>query len=118
MEHRWSIRKPIHGGITFTLSPWDKVQTNICNVSLGGLATTNQQRLIPVNTIATLSFSLEYDGCVSYHHLHAQVAHCDAACIGFLFVEPGDETLHVLRDMLYSPASRLAASIAGQSFAA
>ena len=118
MEHRWSIRKPIQGSVTVALPLWDKLQANISNISLGGLAIANQHRPIPVNTVATLSFALECGGRVSYHHLHAQVAHCDSVHIGFLFVEPGDETLHVLRDMLYSPASRLAASIAGQPCAA
>lgn len=114
MEHRWSIRKPMRGCVTLALPPWDKVQANICDISIGGLAITSQHRLIPINTVATLSFSLEREGRVSYHRLHAQVAHCENSRIGFLFVEPGDETLHTLRDMLYSPASKLAASIVGQ----
>ena len=118
MEHRWSIRKPIQGCVTLALPPWDKVQANICDISIGGLAITSQHRLIPINTVATLSFSLERDGRVSYHRLHAQVAHCENTRIGFLFMEPGDETLHALRDMLYSPASKLMASIAGQPCAA
>jgi len=118
MEHRWSSRKPIRSSITLTLPPSEKIQANICDVSLGGLAITNLHRLIPINTVATLAFALESNGSVSYHHLHAQVAHSDAARTGFLFMEPGDETLRLLRDMLYSPASRLEASIAGRPFAA
>ena len=118
MEHRWSSRKTIQGCVTIALPPWDKIQANICDISLGGLAITSLHRLIPINTVATLSFSLECDGRVSYHRLHAQVAHCEDTRIGFLFLEPGYETLHVLREMLYSPASKLSASIAGQSCAA
>jgi len=68
--------------------------------------------------LVTLSFSLECDGRVSYHRLHAQVAHCEDTRIGFLFLEPGNETLHVLREMLYSPVSKLSDSIAGQPYAA
>jgi len=114
MEHRWSIRKPMQGSVALALPLWGKAQANICDISIGGLAITGLHRLIPINTVATLSFSLERDGRVSYHRLHAQVAHCENTRIGFLFMEPGDETLHALRDMLYSPASKLAASIAGQ----
>lgn len=118
MEHRWSSRKSIQGRVTLSLPLWDKMQANICDISLGGLAITGLHRLIPTNTLVTLSFSLECDGRVSYHRLHAQVAHCENSRIGFLFLEPGNETLHVLREMLYSPASNLSASIAGQSCAA
>jgi len=118
MEHRWSIRKPIQGCVTLALPPWDKIQADICDISLGGLAVTSPHRLIPINTVATLSFALERDGCMSYHRLHAQVAHCENTRIGFLFMEPGSEALHALRDMLYSPSSKLAASIAGQPYAA
>lgn len=118
MEHRWSSRKPIQGRVTLALPPWDKIQANISDISLGGLAVTNLHRLIPINTMVTLSFSLERDGHVSHHRLNAQVAHCENTRIGFLFMEPGDETLRVLRDMLYSPASTLSASIAGQACAA
>jgi len=118
MEHRWSSRKTIQGCVTIALPPWDKIQANICDISLGGLAITSLYRLIPINTVATLSFSLECDGRVSYHRLHAQVAHCEDTRIGFLFLEPGNETLHVLREMLYSPVSKLSDSIAGQPYAA
>lgn len=114
MEHRWSSRKPMQGGVTLALPPLGKIQANICDVSLGGLAITNLNRRIPVNTVATLSFSLEGNGRVSYHRMQAQVAYCEDTRIGFLFMEPGNETLHALREMLYSPASKLAASIAGQ----
>ena len=118
MEHRWSLRKPVQGTVTLALPPWDKVQADICDISLGGLAITRLHRTIPVNTVAMLSFSLERDGRVSYLRLPAQVAHCDNARIGFLFTEPGRETLHVLRDMLYPPAIKLSDSIAGQPYAA
>ncbi len=118
MEHRWSIRTPIQGCVMLALPPWDKIRANICDISLGGLAITNLHRLIPINSMATLSFSLERGGRVSHHRLMAQVAHCEDTRIGFLFMEPGNETLHVLRDMLYSPASKLSASIAGQPCAA
>jgi len=118
MEHRWSSRKSIQGRVTLALPLWDKMQANICDISLGGLAITGLHRLIPTNTLVTLSFSLECDGHVSYHRLHAQVAHCEDTRIGFLFLEPGNETLHVLREMLYSPVSKLSDSIAGQPYAA
>lgn len=118
MEHRWSSRKKIQGRVTLALPLWGKIQANICDISLGGLAITGLHRLIPTNTLVTLSFSLESDGRVSYHRLHAQVAHCEDTRIGFLFLEPGNETLHVLREMLYSPVSKLSDSIAGQPYAA
>lgn len=118
MEHRWSSRKTIQGRVTLALPLSDKIQANIYDISLGGLAITGLHRLIPSNTLVTLSFSLECDGRVSYHRLHAQVAHCETTRIGFLFLEPGNETLHVLREVLYSPASNLSVSIAGQSCAA
>jgi hypothetical protein len=118
MEHRWSSRKTIQGCVTIALPLWDKIQANICDISLGGLAITGLHRLIPTNTLVTLSFSLECDGRVSYHRLHAQVAHCEDARIGFLFLEPGNETLHALREMLYTPVSKLSDSIAGQPYAA
>jgi hypothetical protein len=118
MEHRWSIRKSIHGSVSLALPPWDKIQADIRDISLGGLAVTSPQRPIAVNTVATLSFLLECDGRVSHHRLTAQVAHSDTARTGFLFMEPGTETLRVLREMLYSPASDLSASIAGQPRAA
>jgi hypothetical protein len=118
MEHRWSIRKSLQGSITLALPPWDKVQADICDISLGGLAVINPQRPIAINTVATLSFLLECDGRVSYHRLTAQVAHSDTTRTGFLFMEPGNETLRVLREMLYSPASNLSASTAGQPCAA
>ena len=118
MEHRWSMRKPIHGAVTLALPPWDKIEADICDISLGGLAIASPHRTIPVNTVATLSFSLERDGRVSHHRLPAQVAHCDNTRIGFLFTEPGSETLHALRDMLYPPVIKLSDSIAGQPYAA
>lgn len=118
MEHRWSLRKPIEGCVRLALPPWDKIQADIHDISLGGLSIPGLYPSIPINTVATLAFSLELDGCVSYHRLHAQVVHCGNARIGFLFTEPGDETLHMLRDILYAPASKLAASIAGESCAA
>jgi hypothetical protein len=42
----------------------------------------------------------------------------DNARIGFLFMDPGREDLHALREMLYSPAGKLSAVIAGQPSAA
>lgn len=114
MEHRWSIRKPMQGCVTLALPMRDKVQASISDISIGGLAITSQHELVHVNAVATLSFSLECDGHVSYHRLHAQVAHCDNSHIGFLFMEPDEEALHALRNALYSPASRLMASITGQ----
>jgi len=116
MEHRWSIRKPIQGSVTLTLSPWDKLQANFSDISLGGLAITGLHKLIPINTVVTLSFALERDGRVSYYHLRAQVAYCEYERIGLLFLDTEDETIHELRDMLYSPASKLSASIAGQPY--
>jgi hypothetical protein len=116
MEHRWSFRKPIQGSVTLTLPPWDKLQANISDISLGGLAITGLHQLIPINTIATLSFALERDGRVSYFRLHAQVAYCENERIGFLFIEPESETFHELRDMLYPPTRKLSASIAGQPY--
>jgi len=118
MEHRWSIRKPIQGCVALALPLREKLQANISDISLGGLAITGAHRLIPINTVVSLSFALERDGHVSYHHLHAQVAYCENSRTGFLFMEPEDETLHDLRDMLYSPASKLSATIAGQPCAA
>lgn len=118
MEHRWSLRKSIQGSVTLALPPWDKIQADICNISLGGLAVKSTQCLIPVNTMATLSFSLERDGCMSHHRLSAQVAHSDNLRTGFLFMEPEGETVRVLRDMLYQPERVLLASIAGHPRAA
>jgi hypothetical protein len=118
MEHRWSLRKPIQGSVTLALPPWDKIQADICDISLGGLAVKTTSGLIPVNTVATLSFSLERDGRVSHHRLSAQVAHSDQQRTGFLFMEVEGETLRVLRDMLYQPETVLLASISGQPRAA
>jgi hypothetical protein len=87
-------------------------------MSLGGLAVKSTPSLIPVNTVVTLSFSLERDGCVSHHRLSALVAHSDHQRTGFLFMEPEADTLRVLRDMLYQPESVLLASITGQPRAA
>jgi len=114
MEHRWSSRKSIQGSVMLALPPWDKLRADIHDISLGGLAVKSPAQLIAVNTVATLSFLLERDGRVSHHRLSAQVAHSDPMRTGFLFLEPGNETLHVLREMLYSPANNLSASIAGQ----
>jgi len=118
MEHRWSIRIPVQGCVTLALPPWGELQANICDISLGGLAITGLHRLIPMNTVASLSFTLECGGRVCYFRPHAQVAYCDNTRIGFLFMEPENETLHVLRDMLNSPTSKLSASIVGQPCAA
>jgi len=118
MEHRWSVRKPFRSTVTLVLPPWGRVQAEISDISLGGLAITSPHHAVPVNTMTILSFSLERDGRTSYHRLPAQVAHCDDTRIGFLFTEPGSETLHVLRDMLYPPAIKLSDAIAGQSVAA
>jgi hypothetical protein len=115
MEHRWSSRKSLQGSITLTLPPWGKVQADICDISLGGLAVTSPQLPIAINTVATLSFLLECDGRVSHHRLTAQVAHSDSARTGFLFMEPGNETLRALREILYSPASNLSAGTASQT---
>lgn len=117
MEHRWSLRKSIEGPVTLTLPLWDKFQADICDISLGGLAVTSARRM-PINSLATLSFSLELDGRVSHHRLSAQVAHSNNRCTGFLFMEPEGETVQVLRDMLYQPQIVLLASIAGQPRAA
>jgi len=115
MEHRWSTRKSLHGPITLTLSARGKVQADICDISLGGLAVTSPQPPIAINSVATLSFLLECDGRVSHHRLTAQVAHSDSARTGFLFMEPGNETLRALREILYSPANNLSAGTASQT---
>jgi hypothetical protein len=114
MEHRWSIRKSIQGCVTITSPPWDKLEANICDISLGGLAITGLPQLIPINSVVTLSFALEFDGCVSYYRLHAQVAYCERARIGFLFIEPEGDVAHALKDILYSPRRNLSAAIHGQ----
>jgi hypothetical protein len=119
MEHRWSIRKPMQASVTLALPTWEKLQANICDISLGGLAITRPQHpVIPVKTLATLSFSLEQGGQVSYHRLSAQVVYSGNSRIGFLFMEPGREALHALRETLYPPASKLSELIAGQPNAA
>jgi len=118
MEHRWSLRKPMHASITLALPRWEKLQANICDISLGGLAITCPHCPIPVNTPATLEFSLERDDRVSYHRLLAQVVYSGNARIGFLFMDPGREDLHALREMLYPPTGKLSAVIAGQPTAA
>jgi len=118
MEHRWSIRKPVQASVMLALPSWDKLQANICDISLGGLAITRPHHPIPVNALATLSFSLERDGHVSYHRLPAQVVYSGNTRVGFLFMEPGREALHALREMLYPPAGKLSDLIAGQSNAA
>jgi hypothetical protein len=114
MEHRWSNRKSIQGCVAITSSPWDKLQASISDISLGGLAITGLRQLIPINSVVTLSFALERDGCVSYYRLHAQVAYCEKARIGFLFIDPEGDTIHELRDILYSPTRKSSASITGQ----
>ena len=118
MEHRWSLRKPMQASVTLALPSWEKLQADICDISLGGLAITRPHYPIPVNTLATLSFSLERDGRVSYHRLLAQVVYNSDTRIGFLFMDPGREALHVLRETLYPPVSKLSAIIAGQPSAA
>jgi hypothetical protein len=118
MEHRWSIRKHMQASVTLALPSWEKLQANIHDISLGGLAIMCPDCSIPVNTLATLSFSLERDSRVSYHRLLSQVVYSGNTRIGFLFVEPGREDLHALRDMLYPPAVKLSDSIAGQPYAA
>jgi len=118
MEHRWSIRKSIQASVTLALPTWEKLQTNICDISLGGLAITCPHYPIPVNALVTLSFSLERDGRVSYHRLPAQVMYCGNTRVGFLFMESGRETLQALRETLYPPATKLSELIAGQSNAA
>jgi hypothetical protein len=116
MEHRWSIRKPIQDCVTLAFPPWKELQANISDISLGGLAITGLHQLIPINTVVTLSFALERDGRASYYRLRAQVAYCESERIGFLFMEPEDVTLHELREMLYSPTSKLLAAVEGQPY--
>lgn len=118
MEHRWSIRKPMQACVTLSLPTWGKLQAGICDISLGGLAITRPQKPIPVNALATLSFSLEQDGRVSYHRLSGQVVYSNATRTGFLFMEPGREALLGLREALYPPTSKLSELIAGQPNAA
>ena len=118
MEHRWSIRKPMQASVTLALPKWGKLQANICDISLGGLAITRPQYPIPVNSLATLSFSLEQDGRVSYHRLSGQVVYSGNARIGFLFMEPGRDALLALREALYPPSRKLSEMIAGQPNAA
>lgn len=118
MEHRWSLRKPMQASITLALPTWEKLQANICDISLGGLAITRPRCPIPVNTLATLSFSLNCDGVLSYHRLSAQVVYNGNNRIGFLFLEPGREALHTLRETLYPTTRKLSDLIAGQPNAA
>ena len=103
MEHRWSVRKSIQGSVAFGLPTLEKIHTALFDISLGGLAVASPRQLIEVNTVVTLAVELESNGLVSHHRLHAQVAYSDATRTGFLFIEPGNETWEVLRDMLYSP---------------
>ena len=118
MEHRWSIRKPLQASVTLALPTWEKLQANICDISLGGLAVTRPQNPIPVNALATLSFSLEQDGRVSYHRLSGQVVYSGNTRVGFLFLDPGREALLALREALYPPTRKLSELIAGQPNAA
>ena len=93
MEHRWSIRKPMQAPITLALPTWEKLQTTICDVSLGGLSVLRPQRTIPANSLVKLSFSLDQGDRISCYRLLAQVVYSDESRVGLLFLEPGRETL-------------------------
>jgi len=97
MERRWSNRTPIDGKATLTLHPGEKVQASIRDISIGGIClSTGDLTAFPDATV-TLLFALRNDGDVSHHRVRAQVVHCTAQHTGFIFLEPGLETLRALR---------------------
>lgn len=118
MEHRWSSRKKIQGTVAFELSPREKYQAELCDISLGGLSVISPVMPIDVNTVVTLAFHLENNDRVSHHRMPAQVAYSDATRTGFLFMQPGTETWQVLREMLYQPEGNTSATTAGHPRAA
>jgi len=89
----------MQGDVVLTIPSLRKVHASLRDISVGGIRVLADHLDLPINTVVTLAFSLENAGQVSHHRLPGQVVHCDARHAGLLFVNPANETLHVLRHL-------------------
>jgi len=109
MEHRWSRRQALKGEILVSLSGGRTQVLALADLSLGGIAVATETPF-PVDAFATVSFSVELDEGPTVIRLLSQVVHSRPMTTGFMFVDPGYETLRGLRETLARAASAQARS--------
>ena len=102
MEHRWSMRKPVHDRITLNCPPIGILHANIRDVSLGGLFIDTDAAL-NINTPVELLFSAkEKSGMLKTDHIDALVVRKTKQGVGLMFHKFNSATFRILRKLLLS----------------
>lgn len=99
MEHRWSRRQSLRGDVLVSLSGGRAQTLVLSDLSLGGVGVVTDAPF-PVDAFATVSFAIELSQGPAVIRALSQVVHSRPASTGFMFVDPGYETLRWLRETL------------------
>lgn len=99
MEHRWSRRQVLRGDVQVSLSGGRAQALVLSDLSLGGIGVVTEAPF-PVDAFATVSFAVELSQGPAVIRTLSQVVHSRPTSAGFMFVDPGDETLRWLRETL------------------
>lgn len=99
MEHRWSRRQTLQGDVLVSMSGGRAQTLALSDLSLGGVGVVTEAPF-PVDAFATVSFSIELSQGPTVIRALSQVVHSRPTTTGFMFVDPGYETLRWLRETL------------------
>lgn len=99
MEHRWSRRQALRGDVLVSLSGGRAQTLALADLSLGGIGVLADSPF-PVDAFATVSFAVDLSQGPAVIRTLSQVVHSRPASTGFMFVDPGYETLRWLRETL------------------
>jgi hypothetical protein len=88
------------GNVMLAVAGRKPVAVAVSNLSIGGLGVTGPELTLSTDSFVTVSFSIAQPQGVSHHRVLAQVVHNRPHEAGLLFIEPGRETLQVLRTLL------------------
>ncbi len=101
MEHRWTMRKPVHGHVTLRYPPLGLQQAEIEDISLGGLfVNTEPTAGLDINTRVELSFSPRGRTTRRIEGVEALVVRKTAHGAGLMFRNFNSATFRMLRTLL------------------
>ena len=106
MEHRWSTRKTIKGGVTIDCPQLGVVAGSLRDVSLGGVFIETDSVNLPIHAPVVITLTTQLLGAdLCQRPLQAMVVRVTPHGAGLMFLEPDMEVIRTLRDYLYGRPS-------------
>lgn len=102
-DQRWSSRQSVSLPVKLYSGNEPTLQGHTQNLGIGGMFVETESKHLPLNSQLSVSFSVATHDGTSHHRLPATVVWADEHGAGLMFTDFNIETVHTLREVLYSP---------------